>query len=216
MQRVICLVRDELMGSHAHHNIRRLDAYDYVVIVKLLYHAHLVKSALNYSLCGHSAVLLHEILLQRTTVYTDPYRNISLSGSLDYLCQLLLSSDIPRIYPDLVHTIFYGLYGKPVVKMYVAHKRNVDLFLYSRDCICCSLIVYRTSDYVTSGLLKLEYLCNRSLHIARLCVGHGLYKYRIASAYNPVTYVDLSCLHIYSQRQYISTGAFPPSLIVFN
>ena len=70
--------------------------------------------------------------------------------------------------------------------------------------------------YVTSGLLKLEYLCNRSLHIARLCVGHGLYKYRIASAYNPVTYMDLSCLHIYSQRQYISTGAFPPSLIVFN
>ena len=162
------------MCLDAHKDVRCLDAYNQIVVTQFLDHMYLIKGTLHKPLCGHTAVLLHKILLQRTAVdsHTDWH--------LVFLCLVhnhlhpIPTADVAWIDTDLIRSVFYGSDGKPVVKVNIRHQRNVNLFLNLTKRLCGLHRRNRTPDDLASCLFQSENLVDRSPYIFRLRICHGL------------------------------------------
>ena len=162
------------MRFDTHHDIGRFNTDHQIIITEILDHFHLIQSTLHDSFCGNTVVFLHQFFFQRTTVYTDTDWNIPLSGTVNHCFHTLCRTDIARIDTDLICTVFHRRNGKSIIKMYVSHKWNMNLFFDLCKCFCRFHIRNRAADDLTSCALQLQDLSNRCLHILCLCICHGL------------------------------------------
>ena len=117
------------MGLYAHHHIRRLNADNQVIISHVLNHANLVQGAFHKPLGCHTAVLFNQGLFQGSAVYSNTNRNLLLFGFFHHCQNPLPASDISRINSDLICAVLHSLNSQTVIKVYIRHKRNVNLLL---------------------------------------------------------------------------------------
>ena len=181
------------MCFDTHHDIGRFDTDNQIVITEILDHFYLIQCTLHDSFCGNTVVFLHQFFFQRTAVYTDTDRNIPLSGTVNYCFHALCRTDIARIDTDLICTIFHRCNGKSIIKMYVRHKRNMNLFFDLCQRFCRFHIRNRTADDLTSRTLQLQNLSYRCLHILCLCICHGLNRDGMLATNDHITDSYLFC-----------------------
>ena len=181
MQRIACLLRDQFMCFHAHHDIRALDADYKIIIVAFLNHTHLIKCRFYNALCGHTTVFFNERFLQRAGIHTHTDWYIPFLCDLHNLLQILLTTDIARVDADLICTILHRQYRQTIIEMNVCHDRNVNLFLDLAKRLRCRLGICCRTDNLTACLLQFKNLCYRCSHIGCLCVRHRLNRNRITT-----------------------------------
>ena len=194
MQRIVCLLAYQPVGLHTHGNIRRLDTDDDVMEILLLQHPHLVHGALHDTFRSHSAVLLHQIFLQRSAVDADPDGHMIMLCRIHHLLQVLRTADISGVDPDLVRPMLHGTDGKSVIKMDIRNDRDMDPFPDLIESIRCRFRIRRAPDDLTSRLLQCKDLGHRSLHVTGLRICHGLDRDGIFSSDRNIPYLNHSGL----------------------
>ena len=142
------------MCFYTHQNIRRLNTYDKIIISEIFYYLNLIKSTLYKSLCCNTIILFNNILFKRTAVNAYSYRYISWFSNIYYCFYLVSRTNITRIYPDLISTIFHGSNRHLIVKMYISYEWYMNLFFYFLNSMCRFYSRNCTSYDITSCFFK--------------------------------------------------------------
>ena len=172
---------------------------------------YLIQSALHDTFRSHTAIFLDQMLLQGTTVDAHADRDSVFFCLIHHRLDPVSGSDVSRIDPDLIGSIFNGCNGKTVVKMNIRYQWNVDLLLDLADSLCRFFGWHCHTDDITARLLQLQDLFHCFFYMFRLGVAHGLDQDRIATADHPVSNMDHLCiisahmnfLHSFKQDRYI-------------
>ena len=106
------------------------------------------------------------------------------------------SGDIVRLCLDVVRSVFHSSDRKSVVKMYVCHQWNMNLFPDFGKRPGRIHVWHCTAYDVTSGFFKLQDLRGSRLYVLGFCICHGLYQNWIPTAYHTVP--DPHCLGFHS------------------
>ena len=194
MERMTGLWYDQLMCFCTHQYIGRFDADDQIVIAHIFDHMHFIQGTLHDPFCRHAAVFFHQVFFQRTTVYTDTNRNVSLFGRINYSLHTLPAADISRIDADLVGTVFDRRDRQFIVKMNIRYQwdRNLlfDLFQCTRSFLCRNCTSYNIASCCSQSLN----LCHSCPHIFCFCICHGLDQDRISASDHPVADLYHFCM----------------------
>ena len=120
MKRILSLRCNTLMRFNAHHNIRRLDADNDLVIIKSFDHTHLIHRAFYNAFRCHMSVFFNDRLFQRAAVDTDTDRHMACFCHVHDRFYPILAADISRINTYFIHTVFHSFNCQPIIKMNIA------------------------------------------------------------------------------------------------
>ena len=145
---------------------------DNIVVIEILNHAHLVESALHKSLGRDPTVLAHDLFFERAGVAADAARSIAPPRRGHDFPDLIGTSDIAGIDPDLVGAVFHSQNSHAIVEMNIRDKGDMDPFFDLADrggCLSCGACA---ADDLAAGLLQPKYLGDSCLHIFCRCICH--------------------------------------------
>jgi hypothetical protein len=114
----------------------------------------------------------YSILADRSGINSNPYGNVSFLRRLYNLFNPVSIPNIARVDSYLVYSIFNTLQSKPVVKMYVADQRNINLFLYLFYSNCGFQIGNCDPYNVAARFLKHPYLFYGALYVPGIGISH--------------------------------------------
>ena len=100
-----------------------------------------------------------------------------LFGCINGIFELFCSTQITRVYTNRLGPVFHGCNSKAPVKMDIGDQRYPDLITNRTKCFGGCHIRYGDPNQFTPCLLKLMNLCNRSVDIGSISVGHRLDRY---------------------------------------
>ena len=138
----------------------------------------MIHRALDQSLRSDAVVFPNNILLQRTAIHADAYRNIPLYSSLENLFHSGPGTDIPGINAYLIGPFLNRVQGQLVVEMNIRYERYVYLFPDFCERLGRLLIRNGHADNLTTRLLQTKNLIHRGLHVLGFGARHRLHRYR--------------------------------------
>ena len=194
MERMTGLWCDQLMCFCTHQYIGRFDADDQIVIAHIFDHMHFIQGTLHDPFCRHAAVFFHQVFFQRTTVYTDTNRNVSLFCRINHCLYTLSAANVARIDTDLVRAIFDRCDRQFMIKMNICNKWYRNLLFNLLQCPRSFLRRNCTSYNIASCRGQSLDLCHGSLHIFCFCICHRLDQDRISASDHPAADLHRFCM----------------------
>ncbi len=159
----------------------------------------MIERGLDHRLGRRAAELLKDMLFHRAGVDADADRDMPRLGGLHDRVHTVRPADVARVEPNLIHARLDGREREPVVKMDVRHDRygraGADLAERFRRL----RVRHRAAHDVAARVRQRADLCQRRFRVARIRVGHGLYRNGRAAADEHIAHPDLFGLfHILS------------------
>ena len=201
------------MCFYTHHNIRRFDADNQIVITHLLNQGNLIQRTLNESFRCHAAIFLYQWLFQRTAVDADTNRHAILFCLVNHRLDPLSGTDISRIDTDFVRAALDRRDRETIVKMNIRHQWNMYLAFNLRQGSSRLHCRHCHTDNIAARVLQRQNLLDGRLHILCFRITHRLDQNRIAAA--DLTFSNLHHFrlvpvsHIVPPKPFFSDMKFP-------
>src|SRR5690606_17724675 len=157
---------EHVAGHHADLEVREAQA------IQVL---GLAQSRLHQRLWRRLAVLLLQVLLQRTGVDPDADRDALVAGGLDHRLHAVLAADIAGVDAQAVDTQLGHAQGDLVVEVDVGDQRHAHLLLDPAEGLRGLHGRYRDAHDVGAGVFQATDLADGGLDVTGLGVGHALH-----------------------------------------
>jgi len=140
---------------------------------------------------GRLAILLLQLLLQRTGVDADTDRYVLVTGCVNQCAHAIFLADIARVDAQAIDAELQDAQGDLVIEVNVADERHLHLLADLAECFGGLHRRDRDAHDVGTDRLEGTDLRHRCRHIAGLGIGHALHRDRRIAAYGDVAYHDL-------------------------
>ncbi|MPM27666.1 hypothetical protein SDC9_74179 [bioreactor metagenome] len=177
MQRVVARLGEQLIGPDHHHGVMVLDRDSEVTEADVLEQPGLLHRRRDEGLGGRGPVLLHDPLVERAGVDTDPQRHLRIGGGLGDLGDLVVELlDVARVHPDRGTPGLDRL--EHVARLEVDVGDDRDLGLLGDDVQYVGVVLARNGDPddVAAGGGQLGDLLEGPIDVGGLRGGHGLHR----------------------------------------
>ncbi len=200
MKRLLDLPGQQPIGFHRHEHIGGLDADLEVLKVQTVEMIHVTQRGFHQRLRCRLAVLLLQILLQRTGVDADTDRDAFVAGSIDHGTDTIFAADIAWIDTQAIDAEFGHAQGDLIVEVNVGNQRQRHTLLDPAKGFRGFHRRHRDPYDIGAGIGQALDLPDRCVDITGFGVSHALYGNRRIATDRNATHPDLAGLATLDRR----------------
>src|SRR5690606_26577053 len=199
VQRLLDLGGEQAIGTDGHKHVGGLDADLEVLEVQLVEMIDMAQRRLQQGFGGWLAVLLLQVLLQRTGVDADADRDAVVTRRVDHRADAILTADVTGVDAQAINAQVSHPQGDLVIEMDVRHQRHVDLLADFAKGFGGLHTRHGYADDVGTDGFQLANLRDRGRHVAGLGIGHALHRNGCIAANQHRAHADLTGLSAYDR-----------------
>src|SRR5690606_16718770 len=198
-QRLLDLGGEQAIGTDGHEHVGGLNADLEVLEVQLVEMIDMAQRRLQQGFGGWLAVLLLQVLLQRTGVDADADRDAVVTRRVDHRADAILTADVTGVDAQAINAQVSHPQGDLVIEMDVRHQRHVDLLADFAKGFGGLHTRHGYADDVGTDGFQLANLRDRGRHVAGLGIGHALHRNGCIAANQHRAHADLTGLSAYDR-----------------